>query len=319
MKKIIIGIIVILIIVGGIIASKSKESSNVEGQTVRISYIPVSAYWPADVIRSKQLFEAEGIKVEFVNLQSANQAYEAVARGDVDVVPVISVLNVLVPELIAPGNIKVFSISDMTADNAFDSIIVKNDSPIADINGLEGKKIGMLPGTTAKTFLKSYLEKNNIDTLGIQFIELTPPNQLPALASGAVDALFSYEPNSTIAVESGNAKRIHDSVFTKQFDHNPIVMGIISNKLVTENPKLAEKVVEVLNTSYALLDSNEKETRDIVKAAFKLDQNVADKVALTPMGSSDNIDKDRLDRFTEFLVSLGELKSKPDLSNIYYK
>lgn len=319
MKKNSTIIAIMVLILVGIALWWSNKTSETEGKIIRISYIPVSAYWPADVLKVEQLFEKEGIKVEYVNLQSANQVYEAVARGEVDIVPVISALNILVPELIAPGNIKVFSISDMTKENAFDSIIVGKDSKIGDIKDLKGKKIGLLPGTTAKTFVKTFLMANNVDISGVQFIELTPPNQLAALYGGSIDALYSYEPNTTIAVETAGAKKIYGSVFATQFDHSPIITGVVSNKLVTEDPELAKKAVEIVEEAYGFLDSDEKETRDIVKAAFKLDQNVADKVILTPMGSSANLDKDRFARFADYLVSLGELKSKPDLSNIYYK
>ena len=66
---------------------------------------------------------------------------------------------------------------------------------------MEGRKIGVFPGSTATNLLKKFLSDNNIDISKIEFIQIVPPNQLPTLYEGSIDVLHAYEPTTAIALQ----------------------------------------------------------------------------------------------------------------------
>jgi len=85
--------------------------------------------------------------------------------------------------------------------HAWSGIGVRDKLTEYDLEDLEGKKIGVFPGSTATNLLKKFLSDNNIDISKIEFIQIVPPNQLPALYGGSIDVLHAYEPTTAIALQ----------------------------------------------------------------------------------------------------------------------
>ncbi len=290
-----------------------------EDNTVRIGYLPILASLPLYVAQENQYFEAEGINVEVVQLQSSNQLVDALVRGDIDIVVESSAVPVLIVETIDPNEIEIFSVSDITPQTPFDSIIVQEDSDLARLKDLEGKKIGVFPGSTATNLLKVYLEDNGVDTSKIEFVKIIPPNQLPALYEGSIDALHAYEPTSTIAIESNNAKKLYGSVYAEQLNHNPQGVALVSSDFIKENPELAEKVINSFDKATDFMKTNDKETREIITKYVKVDEGVAENTVLLYMSRSDEVNKNALQDYADMLFKLGELETKVDVSDLIYQ
>lgn len=287
--------------------------------TVKIGYLPILASLPLYVAQENQYFETGGISIEFVQLQSSNQLVDALVRGDIDIVVESSAVPVLIVESIDPNKIKIFSVSDITSQTPFDSIIVQKDSTLESLKDLEGKKIGVFPGSTATNLLKAYLEDSGIDTKNIEFVKIIPPNQLPALYEGSIDALHAYEPTTTIAIESNNAKKLYGSIYAKQLNHNLQGVALISSDFVRENPELAEKVINSFDKASDFMKTNDKETREIITKYVKVNEDVAENTVLLYMGRSDEINEDILQDYADMLFKLGELETKVDVSDLIYR
>ncbi len=225
-------------------------------------------------------------------------------------------IPLMTAESIDPGKMKMFFISDFTLDESFDQLIVKTESPIKSPADLGGKKIGIFPGTTQRSILKKYLTDKGVDISKTTFIELPPQNQLAALWQGSIDVLQSIEPNRTIAIESGNARAINVSAYAETYNHTPFATGVVTSAFVQNHPDLAKKTVEVLKEGNTYLSANEADTRTIAGKAMNLEKNIQDKVS---MQEYVGIDEDNVSRFADFLIQIGELKTKPDVSQMFYK
>jgi NitT/TauT family transport system substrate-binding protein len=324
-KKIVAGLIIlagILIIITSIlyinlVGFSIYESKETE-KTVRIGYLPILASLPLYVAQENNYFENEGIKVELIQLQSSNQLVDALVRGDIDIVVESSAAPALIVETIDPNKIKIFSTSDITSQKPFDSIIVNKDSNIRNLKDLENKKIGVFPGSTATNLLKSYLNEQGIDTSKIEFVQIVPANQLPALYSGSIDALHSYEPTTAIALESDNINLIYGSVYADQLNHNPQGVALVSTKFIKENPKLSQKVINSFNKATIFMKNNDKETRNIIVKYVKVEQNAANRVVFLYMSSSNEINENALQEYADMLYGLGELKTKVVVEDLIY-
>jgi ABC-type nitrate/sulfonate/bicarbonate transport system substrate-binding protein len=308
------------VIVLALFVALSIKVKNTEEYVVKVGYAPNIGFLPLHIADKQGFFTKEGVKVQLVPLQSAQQLYEALVRRELDYVPFLSTVVVMNGEAISPGNVKLVSVSDISLENQFDALMVKKDSKINSLNELRGKKIGVFPGTTGMNFLKEYFKTKNIDFTGTEFVQLPPPSQLQALESGSIDALFSYEPNYTIGVEKfGFRKIVAESIFASLINHAAFGGYWFSTSFATEHPDLANKVSKAMNAGNNALTANPAIARSIAKTTYSLDDVVAEKINLVKMVAVEDFKPEMFTSFTDFLVSIGELKTKPDLSNIFYK
>lgn len=317
-KKSIIGaIVVILVIVVAIWFGKSDTPN--DETVVRIGYAPNIGFLPLHIADKQGLFEKEGVKVELKQLQSGQQLYEALVRKELDYVPFLSMVPVMTGELVGPGNVKLVTVGDFSLGQ-FDDLIVKNDSNITKLSDLSGKKIGVFPGTTGMNFLKKYFESKGVDYSKIEFIQLPPPNQLTALESNSIDALHAYEPTLTVGIEEfGFRKLAGESIFAALVDHSALAGYFFNSEFVEQHPDLARKVVKVMDEGNDVLTSDPVLARSIAQTTYNLNDAVAQKITLIKMIPSKDFKPEVASMFIDYLVSIGELKSKPDLSNIFYK
>lgn len=286
-------------------------------QRTRIAVLNQTHNLPLMIAQEEQLFEKQGITPEFVPFASSNQAIEAIVRGDIDI-GMMSFIPFFTLEQKEPGKLKIFNATAMTNAAAFDRLIVKKDSPIAEVKQLAGKKIGVFPGTSATNLAKDYFKKQDIDIANIEFVQLAPATQLAALESGSIAALYAYEPGLTTALSQG-ARAISPSIFATLVDENPIGVGIISTKFIQQQPEVAKKTVGVIDEAIRYQTEQESKARAIAKKIFKFDQGVADTFSLTPIITSTQINKAKVKEFAEKLVAIGELQMLPKTDDIYYQ
>lgn len=320
MNKKTIGIVALVVVVCvGVFALINKNPE--EKTVVRIGYANVLGSLPVFVAKENKYFEELGLQPEFVAVTTGNQLVEGLVRGDLDVVPFSAVVPLLNVELSDPGKVDLFSLGSMTADEPFDSVVVKNESQITSVSDLAGKKIGVFPGSTATAFIKKYLTLKGVDTSAIEFVQIPPQNHITALEAGSVDALYAYEPTLTIALEVAGARRIVGSIYADLSANTPVAAGMIRAELVATDNKTAEKIVKAIDRANAFINANEndKKVREIAMKSFNLQQEVADAVSLPYMGVSDEVDTSAFAEFVNLLVTIGELKASPDLSTMFYK
>jgi NitT/TauT family transport system substrate-binding protein len=311
----IVGAIIVLVIIV-IFGAKTQKSDE---YVVKIGYAPNIGFLPLHVADQQGSFIKEGVRVELKQLQSAQQLYEALVRGELDYVPFLSTVVVMSGEAVSPSNVKLVTVSDISLENQFDALMVRKDSEITSLADLKGKKIGVFPGTTGMNFLKKYFETKGIDYAGTEFVQLPPPNQLQALEAGAIDALFSYEPNYTIGVEKfGFKKVVPESIFASQINHAAFGGYWFSNSFAEQHPALARQVTKAMDAGNEILTTNPALARIVAKTTYNLDDMVTEKINLVKMVPTKDFKPEMFTSFIDFLVSIGELKTKPDLSTIFY-
>lgn len=309
-------IIVVVAIVLIIIFAGHKKPS--DDSTVRIGYLAMMVGAPHFIAADQGMYEKAGLKVEATQFQSSNQLYDALAQGQIDATPELAALPVLINQITDPGKVQITSFTEFTKEYPFDEVVVKNGSPIASLADLAGKKVGVFPGSTATAFLKDYLKNHGVDISKIEFVQIPAGNQIQAFEAGSIDALYSYQPNLAIILVKGMGHAISEPIFASYVDKSPVGVGAISTKFVQEHPDLAKRIVEVYDDAYTFLRTDDAKSREILTRDMNLEPAVAAKMSLAYHSVHTELDHDLFNKFTDILVSLGELKSKPDLSNIFY-
>lgn len=312
--------IAVLLILATVYAIKQKPTTAPinNDYEVKIGYYKLfPATMALRVAIDNGYFDQANIKIKTIEYSSANQIVDALVKGEIDISPYTSISPVLNAELIDPGKIKIFSLSDVTFENRVDAILVKSDTKLKSINDLSNKKIGVFPGNTATGFLKMYLTSKNIDTSTIEFVQIPANNQLAALESSSVDALFTYEPLITTGIQNFKMKTIDESVMATVFNHTPLLVDLISTNFINSHPELASKVTQIFHDTYKNIKNNNQLARDSGQKFFNFDKNIADNLPLTYV--QETMDKSAFNAFVDLLVQYNELKNKPNLSNIFYK
>lgn len=279
---------------------------------VRIAYAPILASLPLFVAQEQNLFAREGIKVRPLSFSSSNDMVNALIAGQADVLPAVSLIPIVHLEIQHPGHVRVFSHSRMSHANALDRVIVKQDSPIRELKDLAGKKIGVFPGTAAARMFTTFLRKHAVESQTVTFVQLPPPAQLSSLESGAVDALFSYEPVTTTALVTGRYRALFGSVYADLLDPCPIGVSVLARDFEKRHPALAQKTARVLLEAVSFAASHPAEARALLPRFTRIAPEIAARVNISDTTLSEQVDVSNIQRFIDLLYESGEIPERID-------
>lgn len=200
----------------------------------------------------------------------------------------------------------------MTPEVAFDSIVVRADSPIQALADLSGKRIGTFPGTSSTHLLQAFLAKHGVSSETVTVIPLAPPAQLQALSSGAIDALFSYEPTTTIALKDASFRKLFGSVYADLLNPSPFGCSVVLRSFERSNPKSAEKTIAAIDEAVKTIRKDPVRAKSLLSTFTKIDHDIAQKVNLVDVTTSDEVNVASVQAFIDLLVTVGELPERLD-------
>ena len=297
-------------------ADRSDAPVKPEVGRIRMAYQPIVFGMGVFVGQDQKLFDKNGLSVDAKSFTSANDMINALVAGQVDMVPGSPLVPVLSLESQYPGRFRVFAHSIMTINKPFDRILVKNSSPIKAVTDLAGKKLALIPGTTAMNAMKAYFKKNGVDPESISYVQLAPTAQLAALQSDAVDALYAYEPVLTIALEQGNYRAISPSVYCSLLNPCPLVVSIVERKFEKENPDVTKRAIKSLDEAFQLMRDDPVKASASLAVYTKVPVEITPKVSLQNMTVGGNMDVKNLQQFIDLLLEIGEIKTKVSAENL---
>ncbi|HEV7965493.1 MAG TPA: ABC transporter substrate-binding protein [Actinoplanes sp.] len=143
-------------------------------------------------------------KIDWPVFSGGDKQMEALRAGAVDVGQASEIPPIFAAVAGTP-NFKVVAVQ--RASTLLQEVVVGKNSTITDIAGLNGKKVGYVPNTTAHYFLYKLLEQAGLSWRDITPAPLLPKDGVAALGSGSIDALASYG-NSIITVHQSGGRAI---------------------------------------------------------------------------------------------------------------
>jgi ABC-type nitrate/sulfonate/bicarbonate transport system substrate-binding protein len=279
---------------------------------VRIGSLPIIASLPIFVADENRLFAHENVRSKTIPFSNSNDMVNALVVGQVDVLPAVSVVPIVHLEIQSAGKARVFSHSRMSRSNALDKIIVKEGSGLRRLEDLRGRKLGVFPGTAPTNMLRVFLRKHDVDPQTVAFVQLPVPVQLSSLESGAVDALFAYEPVTTTALAQGGYRPLFGSVYADLLTPCPIGVSVISREFEKRHPELARRTVSALQQSLAYMASHPSESRELLPKFTTISPDIAMRVNLADVTLSNQVDVANLQQFIDLLYDAGEIPARLD-------
>jgi ABC-type nitrate/sulfonate/bicarbonate transport system substrate-binding protein len=288
-----------------------KSSRRAPGE-VRIAYPPIIPSLPLFVAREQHLFEKQDLKVEMLPLSSSNDLVNALVAGQADMLPAVSLIPIVHLEIQHPGKVRVFSHSRMNENNALDKIVVKENSGLHSLQDLQGRKIGVFPGTAPQKMLITFLKKHGVNTDTISFVQLAPQAQISSLESGAVDVLYSYEPVTTTALVHGGYRVLFGSVYADLLNPCPVGVSVIARDFERSKPEVARRSVEALQAGINYMQANPKSARSLLPEFTKLSPEIAERVNISEVTLQNQVDVANLQAFIDLLYASGEIPQRID-------
>jgi NitT/TauT family transport system substrate-binding protein len=288
--------IVIVAVLIGLLACLSFGCTRITEESavnekVTIGYLPIAVDLATFVAQEKGFFAEEGLEVELVQFATSNQVAEALIAGRIDASSYFAYPVVFAVEQSQPGTFKEIGTVIVSSEHPFLFILAgKNDSSIKTLADLEGKTVGMFPGSTTQAQLRHALKTVGVDPSTVNMQPIAAAQQLGALSAGSVDALFALEPTATIGELKGISRKVEN----------------------------VEKYVAAQDRAIDFIRENPEEARMVLTKYTSLDNETAVKAGIGfPLKSEDAKDISKAQEYADILFAEGDLKERVDVSLIF--
>ncbi|MGY4573502.1 sulfonate ABC transporter substrate-binding protein [Bradyrhizobium sp. USDA 3256] len=187
-------------------------------------------------------FKPQGISVKWVEFSSGPPMMEAMNVGSVDYGAVGDSPPIFAQ---AAGAAIVYAAAQPIINGS--GILVPQNSAIATIADLKGKRVGFTKGSSAHNVVIQTLEKAGLTYDDITPVYLTPPDAGPAFANGGIDAWAIWDPYFAIAETKQNGR-----ILVKTRDITKTNSFYIANRDFARNRgAILQQIVDVTTSSAA--------------------------------------------------------------------
>lgn len=176
-------------IIGCLITALLMTASALQAQPLKIGYSDWPGWVAWEIAIEKDMFKAEGVDVEF-------EWFDYVASMDAFAADQLDAVAMTNGDTLVTGATGAQSVMILVNDfsNGNDMIVAK--AGIKSVKELKGKKVGVEIGFVGHLLLLNALEKNGLTEADVELVNV-PTNETPqVLASGQVDAIVAWQPNS---------------------------------------------------------------------------------------------------------------------------
>ena len=216
-------------------------------EVINMGYSSWAGWWQWKIAEEEGLFEKNGVKVNLEWYDNYSESISALSTGLLDANS--QTLNDTIPQVDKAvfGEVVVL-VNDNSAGN--DKIIVGED--INTIQDLKGKKVALEEGVVDDFLLTLALQENGMSRDDVEIVNLETGAAALAFAKGQVDAVGAFPPFWLTALEREGSKEL---ISSKDFPGAIPDLLVVSQKLIDENPKAVQGLV---NTWFDILDFMEK-------------------------------------------------------------
>lgn len=227
--------------------------------TVRIGIQPWIGYGPWWIAQEKGMFDAAGIKAEFVDFVTDSEVNAAFAAGEMDVSNLATHTSM---KLFANGvDLQVVLLEDVS----YDADAILAGEGIASVTDLAGKSVAYEEGATSDLLLNAALRENDMTLADITPVPMPAADAGSALIAGQVDAAVTYEPYISEAIAQDPGLKIIYS--------GKDVPGLISDVLATptewasDNEATMKSLLKVWGAAVDYFRANPDEGKAIIAEA----------------------------------------------------
>lgn len=233
--------------------------------TLKIAVLPVLDTLPMYVAQQQGYFDANGVQVEFVPVQSPAERDQIIAAGQAD-----GMLNEVLTTMLANrSGVQVQTVRLARVASASDPLfrlVAAKDSSIRTPADLKGVEIGVSQGTVIEYIADRLLAAEGLQPADIKVVAVPSiADRLALLGSGQLKAAVLPDPASSAALAAG-ASVVVDDTRHPEFSHSVITFR---KAVLDQNPEAVRAFLRAVEQAVA--DINADGTRwDSLLAEEKL-------------------------------------------------
>ncbi|MBQ3211683.1 MAG: ABC transporter substrate-binding protein [Oscillospiraceae bacterium] len=264
MKKFIAILLALTMIFALAACGKSAETAETETITVVLDWTPNTNHTGIFVAQAKGYFEEAGLKVEVVQ-PPEDGAVTLVASGKAQFG--VSFQDSLAPAFAGDEPIPVTAVAAVIQHNT-SGIVSRAGEGMDRPKGLEGKKYATWDMDVEKATIRDVMTADGGDFELVELIPSTVTDEVSALKSKSVDAIWIFYGWAGVACEVAGLDIDYfdfadiDPVFDY---YTPVIIG--GNAWMEENPDAAKAFISALSKGYTYAVENPKEAADILMEA----------------------------------------------------
>lgn len=296
------------------IASCTKELT-----VIKIGYQQISLYQHIFVAYEKGFFSEEGLDVKLQSFASGNQIMTALLANQIDVAGLTNMEVALSVEGKDPQKFKMVNFLVWDKNSYPDYIIARKDSKIKSIKDLEGKTIGLHPGSAVRGFATALFKHFNLDKEKIQTIELKPDIMQSAITAKRVDALYCMDPVATDIVSKGEGEIILSNPLSYLIEPPiPISGTAISQEFLSKYPGLSVKLINAIDKAikYIHNPSNKEEIAGYISKYTPISKELALRLNPSKYWLSNDINVELVQNLSKKFFELGIVEKEINVKKL---
>jgi NitT/TauT family transport system substrate-binding protein len=298
---------IFLFIISLLVAADACSPTKQENLKIRLGYLQSDLHHlPAFVAVEKKYFKDAGLNVEVAGVFRAGpELMSAFAAQELDIgyvglAPAITA--------VANGTAAVRYIAQVNREGS--AIVVAKGATYNNLADLRGKVVTIPGHATMQDFLLRKAFKNErVPFSDIKLLVLKPPEMIPALDKGDMDAFIAWEPYPAKAVTSNTGKVLINS--HSMWKDHPCCAVVAGDDFIKTYPEIIKKIQEVHTKACEFIKNNQDEAIDIGVKYTGMDKQTIKK-ALENILYNGELQKQSVAEFVDYLKELRYIK--PDIS-----
>jgi ABC-type nitrate/sulfonate/bicarbonate transport system substrate-binding protein len=249
-------------------STAATESSENNSEKTKITFVldwtPNTNHTGLYVAEANGYFDEAGLDVEVV--QPPDDGAEVlVGSGKADFG--VSFQDTMAPSLVGDNALPITAVAGVIQHNT-SGIVSRKGEGMDRPKGLEGKKYATWDLDVEKAMLKNVVEADGGDFSKVELIPSTVTDEVSALQSKSVDAIWIFYAWAGIATEVAGLDTDYFAFkdITPEFDYyTPVI--IANNDFLAENPDTAKAFMAALSKGYEYAIENPEEAAQILMDA----------------------------------------------------
>jgi NitT/TauT family transport system substrate-binding protein len=267
----------------------------------------------------KGFFAEQGLKVTNKLIPSGPDIGPLIAGGSA---PVSFETNITVIS-VAANDVPAVIVGTLANIAGTQAVVGRKDLVLKSAKDLEGKKVGMVRGAGVLIAFRNMASDLGVDLNKVQFISISPADQLAALDKGDIDALACWEPYITKGVAlggnflfSGTYSALPDNAGDVQWMDFHTTMQVTKDFLA-QNPGTVTAMLAALNKATDFVNNNRDESLDILSGVLSIERDQLSQMMNRNMYSM--VVDDRFvtgsQTITDFMFELNNIPKKPMIAD----
>jgi NitT/TauT family transport system substrate-binding protein len=236
--------------------------------TVRVGVGVDPVFTPWWIAAEKGFYAKHGIKAEITQFSGGPDMGDAVMAGEMDIGS--SGTATWMPRIVRGSMIVLGTMA--TSPDALKMAARTNIKSLAD---LKGKKVGTVGGSTTDYLWVLTAKKLGVPETAFDIVPMPPPELVPSLDRGDIEAYFVWEPWPSRAIEVSGKDKVH--ILANSGDVGYFLNFIVAanKKFVESKPDVTVRVLAALRDAIDFQNKNPAEATRIGAEKNKLKPDMA--------------------------------------------